>query len=301
MRRLKLRVKPNIASQVFVGIATCLLALTSAQAETILITSWNMNQLTHPSTIGSSRSPSEVGVLSKVGRKMGAHIIALQEIENARIARDIFGPSYAYYMTEKNPEGFRVGFAVRSNLKTVNSYQYTPLKGLSGGNMGADITVANEVGTQIRILNVHLAEGCEEQQLPSSSRDKACNTMFEQTKALSRWVSDRKREGVPFMITGTFGRYLGSEQVEPFPGLLSKVNEHYEQFVDGLRTASGDKRPACWNYRRPDFVDHFLLDPSMGQMVVAQSFRETGYGGEWSGAKQKRFSDHCPIKLMIRM
>ena len=110
------------------------------------------------------------------------------------------------------------------------------------------------------------------------------------------------------MIMGTLSRYIGEEQIDREPGLLSELNKSYEKFddglnkaVDGLKTLSGDKRPRCWDYRRPDFVDHFLVDPSMRKIVVKSSFREAGFGSKWSKEQVRKLSDHCPIKMMVRM
>ena len=270
-----------------------------AHAETLLITSWNMNKLTHPSTPGSSRTSDQIRTLNGAAKRMGADIIAMQEVSGARTALDVFGQDYKYYMGEKGSDGLRVGFAVSDRLTVEDSYQYTPLRN-GGGRVGVDITVSGDDGDKIRLLNVHLAEGCEKAPLPSSKK-RECKSIDAQSAVLSEWVGHRKREGVPFMILGTFGRYLGVEQVDPYPGLLSKVNGNYEQFVDGLKTVSGDKRPGCWDSRRPDFVDHFLVDPLMEEKVVGKSFREAGYGGKWNRANEKKYSDHCPIRMMVRM
>jgi exonuclease III len=267
-------------------------------AEALLFASWNMNKLTHPSVGGSTRSQSDIRMLSRASEKIDADIVALQEVGSARIARDVFGSGYEYYMAEKDDRGLRVGFAVRAGVSVSKSYQYT-LLAKEGGRMGVDLTVEGDDGRPVRILNVHLAEGCEESTLPNKSTP-SCRVMSNQAKSLDQWVRYRKEEGIPFMLVGSFSRYLGAEQVDPYPGLLSLFNAQYEQFVDGLTTASGDKRPGCWNYSRPDFVDHFLLDPKMAKMVRAESFRESTISGSGKGGKKTAFSDHCPIKLWIR-
>lgn len=267
-------------------------------AEMLLLASWNMNKLTHPSVGGSTRSKDDIKMLSRASKKIDADIIALQEVGSARIARDVFGPGYEYYMAEKDDRGLRVGFAVRGDVSVSKSYQYTSLA-KDGGRMGVDLTIDGDDGRPVRILNVHLKEGCEEDTLPKKSKP-SCRVMSNQANSLDQWVRYRKKEGIPFMLVGTFSRYLGAEQVDPYPGLLSLFNAQYEQFVDGLTTASGDKRPGCWNYSRPDFVDHFLVDPQMAKMVRADSFRESTISGSGGGGKKAAFSDHCPIKLWIR-
>ena len=290
-----------------VCVMTLSLALSGiSHSKALLLVNWNMNNLTHPSTESSSRTTQEIKILAAASKKMGADIIAMQEVGGARTALDVFGPDYKYYMSGKDERGLRVGFAVSDRLEVSKSYIYTPLAN-DGGRLGVDITVGSARGAEIRILNVHLAEGCEQEQLPST-RSSDCERISQQAVALAKWVSYRKKEGVPFMIMGTLSRYIGEEQIDRKPGLLSELNKSYEKFgdelnkpVDGLKTLSGDKRPGCWDYRRPDFVDHFLVDPSMRKMVVESSFREAGFGSSWSRAKERKFSDHCPIKVMVRI
>ncbi len=277
-----------------------------SHSKPLQIVSWNMNNLTHPSSESPSRASKDIKILASAGKKMKAHIIAMQEVGDARTALDVFGSDYKYYMSSKDERGLRVGFAVSDSLDVTKSYIYTPLAD-GGGRLGVDITVRSGRGQEIRLLNAHLAEGCEEERLPSR-RTKECTSISEQTVALAKWVRYRKEEGVPFMIMGTLSRYIGEEQIDREPGLLSELNKSYEKFgdglnkaVDGLKTLSGDKRPRCWDYRRPDFVDHFLVDPSMRKIVVKSSFREAGFGSKWSKEQVRKLSDHCPIKMMVRM
>jgi endonuclease/exonuclease/phosphatase family metal-dependent hydrolase len=142
-------------------------------------------------------------------------------------------------------------------------------------------------GGRLRLLAVHLKQGCRQDRL-TDSRRAACPLLAGQLAALQGWVAARRAAGEPFVLMGDFNRWM--DGADAFFATL-------QQGGPLTRATQGQSSP-CWG--GGGFIDHIIaggaargwMRPDTLKVLV---YRETGE--EW----HRRLSDHCPVSVRFAL
>ena len=270
------------------------------QAETIKIAAWNIENLRAQNEAGSvKRQDDDYEKLGEYAARLDADIIALQEVEGPEAAARVFDPNeYRFLFSDRNHVQ-RTGFAVRRSIEVIDDTDFVELSLGGSVRRGTDITVS--INDQpIRLLSVHLKSGCFDHRLTRDTN--ACNKLQDQVPILERWIDDRSREGVPFIVLGDFNRRFDTEGRNATQ--LSHV--FYPQIDDGdpvgldlSRLPEPGARSRCSNGKYPVFIDHIVLDEDAMEFLVPGSFQQLVFTAE----DERKFdlSDHCPIAVSLKV
>lgn len=255
------------------------------------IATWNVAWLHGEDGKGTiARREADYARLRGYAARLGADIVALQEVAGEDAAARVLDPAvYAFAMSmERDTQ--RTGFAYRKTLAVTRHPDLIELD-VGGLRHGVDITV--RLGSdELRLLAVHLKSGCFGGALGRGGA--ACTKLRKQLPALEAWIDAREREGVPFAVLGDFNRRLRQDDEvwrelddrDPVPEVLTLV-------TDGLRSR-------CWNDKYPDFIDHIVLDAQAAAWLVPGSFEQMLYD-QADERHRDTLSDHCPISVRLAL
>ncbi|HEY8288074.1 MAG TPA: endonuclease/exonuclease/phosphatase family protein [Acetobacteraceae bacterium] len=271
-------------------LAVLLLLPVCAQAEQLKIATWNLNWLTTraagdrrlPADV-TPRQPQDFDRLRGYARELNADVIAIEEVDGRNTAALVFPPDqYSIHMTRDHVVQ-RVGLVVRRGLH----YEVNPdVTALAEGHLrsGADITLELP-GARLRLLAVHLKEGCQFDPLDRSRRS-SCAVLRQQVHPLQDWIAARQAEGIPFLILGDFNREMDGR--DRFLAELTAV-------APLTRVTEGRSSP-CWG--KEAFIDHILAGDAARSWVQPGSLRVLKYHETGPGWKE-RLSDHCPVSVRL--
>jgi endonuclease/exonuclease/phosphatase family metal-dependent hydrolase len=282
---------------VLLAFVLLLLAPFSGQAATIKLATWNLEWLTDKAA-GDPALPddvvpkqaSDIALLAGYADRLGADVIAIQEVDGPAIAARIFpADRYVIHMTRDRVVQ-RVGLVVRRGIDFTVNPDLVALVPFPGAHhplrSGADITL-HLAGGFLRILAVHLKTGCREDPI-SRSRRPSCETLRQQIPALQGWIAQRRAEGVPFVLMGDFNRWMeGKDQ------MLAALR----QAAPLTRATEGVSSP-CWG--GGGFIDHILAGGAAQAWMQPDTLRVTTYretGLDW----KQRLSDHCPVSVRFQI
>ncbi|MGH7042812.1 MAG: endonuclease/exonuclease/phosphatase family protein [Acetobacteraceae bacterium] len=268
-----------------------------AAAASLKFVTWNLEWLTDRPAGSSSlpadvrpKRPADIARLRAYAAEMNADVIAIQEVDGAHMAAQVFPPDrYVIHMTH-DPVVQRVGIAVRRGIPfTVNPDDTALALPHSWLRSGADITLHLPSGP-LRVLAVHLKAGC--QFSPLRSHRRACEVLAHQVPALVAWIHARAQAGMPFVVLGDFNRWMDRRDGRP-DGLWTRL----QAAAPLVRATAGFASPCLGGER---FIDHIIaggaargwLEPKTLRVLV---FRE--HGRAW----EKRLSDHCPVSVRFRL
>ncbi len=273
---------------VVLSFALVFLLVPQSNAETIRIATWNIKNLNEDLNVGAiRRGQADYDRLKGSADRLNADIIALQEIDDVEAAERVFDPDVYNFKFENRAATLLNGFAYKDSDE-FDVYRNSDVTALNVGKQrrGVDLTVS--VGdTDIRILGIHLKSNCWDGPLDTGTLD--CTKLRAQAPFIKNWISDRTKEGVPFVVLGTFNRFdtPGDEfwrVIDSASGVLTRVNK--------------GQRPACRSTRTSEFLDHIGLDENMSEWMVSDSFREQDFDLEDEPDLEK-LSDHCPLFVDI--
>lgn len=279
-----------------------LLLAAPASGQEIKLATWNIAWLTlrpagHPDLPGDvrARTQEDFGLLRAYAERLGADVVALQEIDGEPAAARVFDPArYVIHLTDED-DVQRPGFAIRRTLRVTRNPDLAELdirpRARRSLRRGADVTVHGAEGARIRLLSVHLNAGCREDPLEAGAAP-ACEGLARQARILGEWVEARRREGIAFAILGDLNRRITD-------------GDDFLRVVEGsaplLRPTAGLASP-CWADARGGraFVSHFLIGGAAREWVVPQSLAVLVYA-ERERSFRDRLSDHCPISIRLRL
>jgi endonuclease/exonuclease/phosphatase family metal-dependent hydrolase len=274
------------------GLAVVLSLLTASapRAAELKIATWNLNWLTSR-TMGlpadvKIREPEDFDRLRGYALELNADVVAIEEVDNAETARRLFPPeTYSIHMSHDRVRQ-RVGIAVRRGLRyTVNpDVTAIALDPLAHLRSGVDITLDAPAGP-LRVLAVHLKQGCQYLTFGRSPQT-TCVTLMSQFTIVAQWITERRDEGVPFLVLGDFNR--GLDKNDPFIRTIVAPTP--------LTRATAGFTSPCWG--RESFIDHILIGGAARAWVMPDSLRVLAYretGAEW----KERLSDHCPVSVRL--
>jgi endonuclease/exonuclease/phosphatase family metal-dependent hydrolase len=269
-----------------------LLTATAAHAGELKIATWNLNWLTArqaglPSDV-KIREPEDFDRLHAYAEELNADVIAIEEVDNADIARRLFAPeTWSIHMSHDHVRQ-RVGIVVRRGL----AYDVNPdvtaiaLDPVAHLRSGVDITLHPPAGP-LRVLAVHLKQGCQYAAFGRAPRT-VCVTLMAQFDVVAQWITARRDEGVPFLVMGDFNRDL--DKNDPFIKTIDAPTPL-------TRATEGFTSP-CWGHE--SFIDHILIGGPARAWVVPNSLRVLAYR-ETDPAWKERLSDHCPVSLRLQV
>ena len=285
--------------------------------DNLKIASWNIYWLVN--TNRNKRQQADYDYLKEIAKSIDADIIALQEVENEDYAKRIFGDTYGYYFSDRpgNKGTQRVGFAIKkeAEIRVIEAKAYEDLD-TGGVRYGMDLIISRHDRT-LRLLGVHLKSGCFEkpldkgtlEALPDKTKKQkkfknGCTKLAKQIKPLERWVDDRAKEQLPFIVLGDFNRRLEVEKEKNYKesqGIWPELDDPRSRNPneDLVRLNEGIA-PKCWPNKFQEFIDHIIADPRAMEIIVPNSFEEFRYDGK-TYAEHKMISDHCPISVEIFM
>lgn len=265
----------------------------AGEARAISVATWNLEWLVEPRSahearlqcqagqrsrlpcdvaIGVARSRSDFSALRRVARRIGADVLAVQEVENAEVLSRVF-PGHGICLTQ-GPGMQQVGFVVAPGVRFRCLPDHAPL-GLGGRlRPGAQMLWLPEGRKPIHLLALHLKSGCAE-----GSREparQACRQQAMQWPIVQAWIDQQRRARHDYVILGDFNR------IEPLPVDVAPVPRLGRQ---PCRIGQPHARP----------IDHVLLSAGLragpqGAHMLTFTARE---------ATQNQLSDHCPVRVDI--
>lgn len=258
-----------------------------ALAESLKIATWNIENL----QVGS---PKDYVFLKDYAEDLEADIIALQEVDGAEAAQQIFDKEdYNFYFSSRNNRQ-RTGFAVRKEINVTQNPDYTALNVSGGLRYGTDITVSTDT-EKIRLLSIHLKSGCFSRPLNSSTlRRGACNRLSQQIPILEKWIDSRADDGIPFAVMGDFNRRLNIAGDD----FWEDIDDGIPANADLIKVTEG-KISDCFNRRYPEYIDHIVLDKQASQWLEPSSFQQKLYQRSFEFRNQ--LSDHCAIAVDLNI
>lgn len=274
----------------------------AVHAADLRIASWNLEHLNDTDGKGClPRKRADYAAIARQVRRLGADIVAFQEVENAAAARRVF--PRAQWRVEISSRPFTrsarpcrhrpdqrlghlaTGFALRHG---VDYRRHRDLSALGRGDprarWGTDITVFRD-GRALRFLSVHLKAGCwGRRQDRNAGRRETCASLRDQVRVLRAWIAARLAAGEAFVVLGDFNRRLA------VPGdwawtMLSSSRAP-------LRLLAAGRSSRC-DPRFVEFIDHIVLGGGAGTMLVPGSFREH--------PRQGAHPDHCALSLRLSL
>lgn len=265
-------------------------AAVPARAAELKLATWNLEWLTLrpagdpalPRDVRPKQAP-ELARLGAYAATLAADVVALQEVDGPDAAQTVFPPErYTIHMTADTVVQ-RVGFAVRNGIGFTANPDLVALEP-AGSRLraGADITLAWP-GGRLRLLAVHLKQGCRQEKL-SDERRAACPVLRFQLAALQGWMAQRRAEGAAFVLLGDFNRWMDAGDAF-YAGLAQEGSL--------MRATEGRSSP-CWG--GGGFIDHIIAGGAARGWMQADSLRVLVYretGADW----RERLSDHCPVSV----
>ena len=272
-------------------------------ASPVRVATWNLEHLAAQNGTGCRpRDDAGYEALRAHAERIGADVVAFQEVENETAARRVFTPdAWTIVMSGRPPSGRAgacrenpalsirnqaVGFAIRKGIGFTRNPDLPEL-GLGDPDLrwGVDITL--DLPRPIRLLAVHLKSGCNSGQAP---RDADCPILFRQANVLERWIDARARAAEDYAILGDWNRRTAL----PGDAFITEVSD--DDPAGGRLVMADAGRSATCVARYRDFIDHIAVGERAAGRIVPGSFAEYRYGGV---PEERHPSDHCPVSVAL--
>ena len=231
------------------------------------------------------RVEDDFGRLAQYAVELNSDVIAIEEVDGFPAASKLFPRElYSIHMTHDHVVQ-RVGIVVRRGLK----YDINPdLTELAANHLrsGADITL-HLGSSDLRVLAVHLKTGCWRQKL-LKAHDRACMELRDQIPAVAEWITERRDDGIPFIVLGDFNREMDGHDT-----LLADLRG-----AAPLVRATEGKSSPCWG--GGNFIDHILAGGAAANWMQVDTLSVLLYR-ETDPAMKERLSDHCPVSVRFKV
>jgi hypothetical protein len=240
-------------------------------------------------------SEQDLARLRAFAATLPADVIALQEIDGADAAREIF-PQHEFCFTKRR-QVQNVGFAIRRGLKFRCNRDYAAL-GLTEDTVrwGADVTIEPGTPREMRLLAVHLKASCNRDPLTADRDD--CRLLQRQVPVLEDWIDQRARAGDAYGVVGDLNRRFDREReaardaAGAIVAMWPEIDDGDPPGADLMNPGDGHGAVGCGNghgERMP--IDYLILGKRLAGRLVAGSYRVWDYpqGGRWP--------DHCVISI----
>jgi endonuclease/exonuclease/phosphatase family metal-dependent hydrolase len=302
---------------------------TAAPGATLRLASWNLEWLLTPATFSAlkghcssddderrtnqrqlpcdvaaqlERSAIDISAMARYAKQLNGDIIALQEVDGAAAARQIF-PDYEFCFTGSRAVQ-NTGFAIRRGVP----YRCgADLMALSLGDRvrrGATVTLFPGTPRELQLLGVHLKSGCARQQLDQGPA--ACRLLAQQVPVLEGWIDSQARANARFAVLGDFNRILLAERgtARAADGqqrnIWAEINDGEPRGATLVNTAAGVAFRNCTagqNYN--GYIDLIVLGAELAQWQKPASFTRVLWDPR--DAARYKLSDHCPIAIELKL
>ncbi|MEO7774452.1 MAG: endonuclease/exonuclease/phosphatase family protein [Steroidobacteraceae bacterium] len=241
-----------------------------------------------------ARNSADFSRLASYARKLDADVIALQEVEDERTAREVF-PGYQFCFTARR-DLQNVGFAIRKGVPFRCGADLVDLSLRDSVRRGASLVLLPGSPQEIHMLAVHLKSGCSRK--PIDSYESACGTLRRQVPALEAWIDSQAEAGRRFAVLGDFNRDLRNER--DAPGLWRDLDDHEPAGLRLRNAGEGQPFSNCViGQTFTGFIDYIILGGPLADALLPGSFRHPGY--EAADFRRYRLSDHCPVAVRLRL
>jgi len=253
------------------------------------LATWNLEWLNAESGRGTvRRTDADYARLRKYAERLGADVIAVQEVDGEEALRRLFDDAtYDYHMTSQSGVQ-RTGFAYRSSLRVTANPDHEALD-VGGVRTGADLTVVIN-GRSLRLSSVHLKSGCFEEPLSTPSND--CTKLQAQLPVLEQWIDARAAAEEAFVVLGDFNRRMRSGEA-----FYSELDDADPPNAD-LTLVTDGRRSSCWGGEYAELIDHIVVSRNATPWLVAGSFAQPDYDAADAPFKSG-LSDHCPLLVTL--
>jgi endonuclease/exonuclease/phosphatase family metal-dependent hydrolase len=312
------------AASLAAALGLTLLVSTTGAAATIKLATWNMNNLHfvvgEPLRPGApDRTEADYDLLRKYRDRLGADVIALQEVNGPKAAALVFPPDqYDLFFSgryiedlvtgkannpdpEQRSDRIYTGFAVRRGVFDAVSNRDVPSLGVIHAPDGRLVRWGTEIlleknGQLLRLLSVHLKTGCHEGSLENPT-DPDCVTLAAQRAPLEAWIDEAAQELVPFVILGDFNRRF--DRFGQDDHFWRDIDDGHPQGLDLWRLPFNREAKCNPNFSQP--IDFLVFDDRAWQMVDEASFQEITYDPRDQDLERGMPSDHCPIAVRFEL
>lgn len=264
-----------------------LVAPRTAQAARIACRESGRSDLPCDVALGKARDSADLGRLAAHARTLDADVIAFQEVEDADIARRVFGSHEICMASGRGVQ--HVGFAVRRGLAHHCGPEVTSLSAGGRGRAGMSLTLLAPGAPAIDLLAIHLKSGCARDPLDTDSA--ACRLLSAQATALGNWIAWRAASGIPFMVLGDFNRAGERTPHDPFWGQLEPAS--FIAAADSLTFGN-----CAFGAPYSEFIDHILVSHDLAPRLADDAFGQLPF--RTRDAARYRLSDHCPVRVSLK-
>jgi exonuclease III len=287
-------------------VMTSLLPAAQAQAESIRLAAWNINNLNDVAGVALRdrapiRAEGDYDLLNRYRAQLNPDVIALQEMGNPKAAARIFPPIEYEVIFEGRyqpgqPGDVYTALAVRKNkVKIIEKGDFLPLSVVHDADnrpVRRGVQALLEVdGDRFWVMSVHLKSGCFAKSLkPPSAED--CKTLAKQMAPLESWIDEKEATGLPVIIMGDFNRkfdvhgqsdHLWAEVDDGEPSPLNLWRLPFRAASECPTTRERDRQFP---------IDFLVFNEKAWPGVDQQSFFELLYNDE-DVSLGERLSDHC--------
>ena len=302
-------------------ILTALAAVMAApvRAETIRIATWNLANLHHvlgePLRPGAAaRTEADYALLRDYRDRLGADLVAFQEVNGPKAAALVFPPSdwellvdgryVDDLVTGRDSDRIYTGFAVRRGVFDAVNKRDVRALGVTHAPDGRPVRWGTELlvekgEARLLLLSVHLKSGCAQGSLENPT-DPDCATLARQRAPLEAWIDAAAAGTVPFVVLGDFNRAFD----------VHGQGDHVWQEIDDGSPAGLDlwrlpfrQESDCWRgtgRHHPRPIDFLVFDDRAWRQVDRGSFRQVTYDAADRDEARGTPSDHCPIAVDLR-
>lgn len=309
----------------------------SAQAEPpdLRLATWNLEHLAARGDDGCrKRSAADYERLRHHAERLGAAVIALQEVENAAAVGRVFDPgSYTIEISGRPDRDLgtcrrqrsqkrtmqRTGFAIHRERLAALGLTYRRLPDFAEIGMDARrwatlilLEPAGSRGAPLHLLSLHLKSGCAYGRLHGRIGRKQCKTLVRQRGILEEWIDARAGDGERFVLLGDFNRQLD----QPNDGFWADIDDAMvciwvpdpvlgrrcrpgtqgsNKNADLVLANAGKPFQFPYNPRYPYAVDHIVFDPKTAARVIPNSYVALDYQDDDPAP-----SDHHPVAISLQ-
>jgi endonuclease/exonuclease/phosphatase family metal-dependent hydrolase len=242
-----------------------------------------------------ARSGEDIAALRKHARRLGADVIALQEVDGPEAAKRVFPDHEFCFSTRVHVQN--IGFAIRRGLSFSCGPELTALSLNDDVRRGVELRLFPGTPQELRLLSVHLKSGCSRDPLDSAAR-ASCGSLAAQVPVLEGWVDAQAAANVPFAVLGDFNRDLRREPAGA--SLWRDIDDAEPPNADLVNTAEGQGFENCSPAQTfTGYIDYILLDRKMARGLVKGSFGRELFRPK--DALRRKLSDHCPVFIRLRV
>ena len=249
------------------------------------------------------RSDDDLAALARQAIRLGADVVALQEVDGPAVAARVF-PGYRVDCFVKRAHPQKTGFAIRADIPYRCNSELGRLDDDGRSRAGADVTIWPDTPYAIRLLSVHLKSGCFTDSLDKTT-NPVCARLRSQVPELEAWVDARVHEGMTFAIMGDFNRRLeidalisaGPNEAAPL-ALFQALDDGAPVGADLVRATQGEAYVGCsMNDHYDSYIDNVLISRSLASRASQRRFIRLEY--DEPDASTRVLSDHCPLGLEL--